>query len=286
MRGHAAFLGLICATLIIVSAAQAQVTAPRPVRIVSLNPCLDVTLVELVSEDRIAALSHYARDAYGSSVDQALAARVPITYETAEEIMALMPDLVLTSRHSSLATRNALSRMHIHTELFDVPDTIDGSIADIRRMASLVGEVDQGEALVTRINDALSNLSQARDQRLTALIFQPNGFSPGAGTMANDLLERGGFENATTRLGLKRWGNMPLEWLLADPPRVLLSGAHQGGASFAQKLLVHPALRALEPRMTRARYDQKLLYCGGPVIIAASRALAEAYVQASTGAAR
>ncbi len=245
----------------------------RPQHIVSLSPCLDVTLIELVSEDRIAALSHYARNSYSSNVDAAIAARLPITYETAEEIMALAPDLVLTSRHSALATRNALDQLHIHTELFDVPDSIDGSIADIRRMGELVGESARADALIEKIHQALDDLTPQSDKRVLALIFQPNGFSPGMGTMPHDLLTRAGFENATARLGLKRWGNMALEWVIADPPQVLLSGAHDGGVSFAQKLLTHPALRALEPQMMRAHYEQKLLNCGGPVLITAAHAL-------------
>jgi iron complex transport system substrate-binding protein len=257
----------------------ANVEAAPPQRIVSLNPCLDVELVELVAPERIAALSHYAHNPRASSVEPKLAASLPITYETAEEIMALSPDLVLASRHTEPATRAALAQLAIRTELFDVPQNIEASLTEITRLAGLVEAQEKGDALVARIRTALDTLAPIdtpQPQPILALIFQPNGFAPGKGTLPDELLTRAGFENATARLGYRQWGNMPLELVLADPPRVLLSGAHQGGASFAQRMVTHPAFQALGARMVRAPYEQKLLYCAGPVLIAAAKALTDA----------
>src|SRR4051812_31262069 len=104
MRVPAVILGLGLAL------SSAALAAPK--RIVSLNPCLDAALVALADRDQIAAVSHYARDPYSSSIPQ-IAATLPITYETAEEIIALSPDLVLVSGHSAAPTRNALARLGI-----------------------------------------------------------------------------------------------------------------------------------------------------------------------------
>ena len=54
-------LAPLLAALWLASGAQAGEPA-HPMRIVSLNMCVDSIVVELVSHDRIAALSHYARD--------------------------------------------------------------------------------------------------------------------------------------------------------------------------------------------------------------------------------
>ena len=89
----------------------------EPRRVVSLNPCLDTMLAHLADRRQIAALSHYARQPQGSTIAQ-IARTLPFTYESAEEVVALRPDLVLTARHSSPATRAALSRLQIRTELF------------------------------------------------------------------------------------------------------------------------------------------------------------------------
>ncbi|KAK0340115.1 hypothetical protein LTR94_031828, partial [Friedmanniomyces endolithicus] len=76
-------------------------------RVVSLNACLDAILVHVADRGQIVALSHYAREPVGSTISE-VAKTLPFTWETAEEVIALRPDLVLTSRHSALATRNAL----------------------------------------------------------------------------------------------------------------------------------------------------------------------------------
>jgi len=88
-----------------IGAAQAEVH-----RVVSLNPCLDVILVNVADRDQIAALSHFSRDKNTSTIAD-LAATFPMSRESAEEVISFSPDLVLTSRHSSLATRNALRRV-------------------------------------------------------------------------------------------------------------------------------------------------------------------------------
>jgi len=110
---------------------------PEPKRIVSMNLCLDSVLVELVPHEHILALSQYARDPWRSTIAD-VAAKLPYTNETAEEVVALRPDLVLAGRHSAIATRNALKRVGVRFELFDVPESIDESTEQIRRLATLL----------------------------------------------------------------------------------------------------------------------------------------------------
>jgi iron complex transport system substrate-binding protein len=70
---------------------------------------------------------------------------------------------------------------------------------------------------------------------------------------------------------------VPLEQIVADPPDVLLSGVTRPGApSRAESLLRHQALAHLADRMRRETFPQKLLFCGGPVLIQTAQALAQA----------
>ncbi len=255
-----------------IGAAQAEVR-----RVVSLNPCLDVILVNVADRDQIAALSHFSRDKNTSTIAD-LAATFPMSRESAEEVISFSPDLVLTSRHSSLATRNALRRVDIKTELFTEPQAVAESIAQVRTVAALVNRVDRGEALVARIEAALAAAAPAPEApRLSALIFQSNGFSTGGDTLVNEMLGRTGFTNVANRYGLTGWGNIPLERIIADPPQVLLAGAIVADMpTWADRILRHPALRDMEGRMKRATFPDRLLFCGGPVLIESARALAAA----------
>ena len=256
----------------VVGTAQAEVR-----RVVSLNPCLDVILVNVADREQIAALSHFSRDKNTSTISD-LAATFPMSRESAEEVISFSPDLVLTSRHSSLATRNALRRVEITTELFSEPKSVAESIAQVRTIAALVNRVERGEDLIARIEAALAAAAPAPDApHLSALIFQSSGFSTGGDTLVNEMLGRTGFINVANRYGLKGWGNIPLERVIADPPQVLLAGAMLADVpTWADRIVRHPALRDMESRMKRATFPDRLIFCGGPVLIEAARALAAA----------
>ena len=246
-------------------------------RIVSLNPCLDAVLVHVADRSQIAALSHYSRNPQQSSIAE-VARTYPIIYESAEEVIALRPDVVLTAAHSSPATRAALERLHIHAEVFKVPNSWADNQAQIRKIAALCGHPERGEALIAKVEAAMAKAAPPSGTRpVTALVFQPNGFAAGHGTLVDEMMRRAGFVNVAERYGLKKWGNVSLERLLDDPPEVLLAGqAAPNATTWAEHILNHPALASIAPRMTRAVFPERLLYCGGPGLIDTSAALATA----------
>ena len=283
MWGFVRTFSLICGVVVFLLG-----TAPasaEPSRIVSLNPCLDAVLVQVADRAQIAAVSHYARDPHASSIAD-IAADLPITYETAEEVIARSPDLVMTSRHSAIATRNALARLGIKTILFDVPDTVAASQDQIREVAALVGHPERGAALVDRIDQALAEAKPRSDAPpLSAALIEPNGFSVGAETLSDELLRRTGFENVAARYGVGRSGLVPLEKLIANPPSVLFLGQPEGATpEWAERVVRHPAMRRLSGRVVRAEFPQKLMYCGGAVLIEGASILAQARLRATAGA--
>jgi iron complex transport system substrate-binding protein len=275
-----ALCALLCAGLSLGSVA--SVTA-APTRIVSLNPCLDAMLVELVPPERIAAISHYSRNPWDSTIAD-LAHTLPIIYETAEEVVALKPDLVVTGLYSAATTRNALEHVGIRVELFDIPTTIEQSHDQIRRLAALLEEPERGEALIARIDAAIAKARPpARTPRLSAAVYQPGGYTAGAKTITNDLMQVAGLQNLPTQYGMEQHLPIALEDLLRSPPDILLVGETTRGApTQAERIVHHRALRALEDRMTRYEYPARLLYCAGPTIIPALAALANARDKALT----
>lgn len=271
LRRRTVITGLAC-TL----AAPARPAEPRPQRIVSLNTCLDAALVDVADATQIAAISHYARDPQTSTIAER-ARSLPITFESAEEIIALKPDLVLGSRHSAPATRAALTRFGVRLETFTVPDTVAQSLAQVERIASLSGNEARGKALVERVEAALRAALPGDERRPAALVVQARGFAAGEGTLVDEMLKRTGFTNAANRYGLKKWGNVTLEALLDDPPDLLLAGERAAEMpSWAERILQHPVLRSVAGRMRRAIFPERLFYCGGPVLLQTASVLSNA----------
>ncbi len=237
---------------------------PREPRIVSINPCVDAVLMQVADPAQIAGISHYSQDPRATSIPIALASRFKATSGTAEEVVALAPDIVLSGSHVSPATTLALQRMHIRFMQYPVPTTVEESVAQVRAIAAIVGHPARGEALADAIDRAARPVAGAR---IPALIWQAGGLVPGSGTLADDLLTRGGFRNMSATYGLKQWDVLPLEFLIARPPRVLLSvGAAETGTD---RLTSHPAVARLARRIAVAPYPSRLLSCGGPTIVAA-----------------
>jgi iron complex transport system substrate-binding protein len=270
---RAAAAGLAAGVL--AGAAQAAAPPAGPKRIISLNPCLDVILAHVADRGQIVALSHWSHDLETSSLGP-VGLSFPFTHESAEEVVALLPDLVLTGRHSSAAARAALARLGVRTELFAAPNTVEESLAQVREIARAVGRPQRGEALVARIRAALAAAAPAPGEpRLSALVYQAGGFAAAKGALMDDMLTRTGFDNAATRYGLKRTGDVPLERVIADPPDVLLAGPQRPGApTWADRVLNHPALSHVRGRMRRAVFPQRLTFCGGPVLIETAAMLA------------
>lgn len=252
------------AALAILLGLGASGAAARQPRIVSINPCLDAVLLQVADPQQIAGISHYSQDPRATSVDVALARRFTATSGTAEEVVALRPDMVLTGPHVAPSTIAALTRMHIRLVKYTVPETVAESEAQVRDIATIAGHPERGEALAARIAAAARPLGLSP---VPAVIWQSGGLVPGSGTLSDELLRRAGFRNMSAAYGLKKWDVLPLEYLVAQPPRVLLSVA--AAEVGADRLARHPALSRLAQRIIVAPYPTRLMNCGGPTIIAA-----------------
>src|SRR5205085_1169579 len=105
-------------------------------------------------------------------------------------------------------------------------------------LAALAGHPARGEALLARIAAALA-ATRYDGTRVTALLWQEGGIVPGEDTLIARLLAHTGFASHSAARGLGQGAYLPLEQVLADPPAVVLAA---GG----ERMLTHPALRALE----------------------------------------
>jgi len=241
-------------------------------RVVSINPCVDAVLMQVADPAQIAAISHYSQDERATSIPLEQARRFAATSGTAEEVVALAPDIVIAGSHVAPSTISALHRMNIPLIQIGVPESIDESSAQVRTIAAAIRQPARGEALVARIDDTVRAASVSSAAPPGALIWQGGGLVPGDGTLASELLRVTGFRNLSADYGLKQWDVLPLEYMVAKPPQVLLSvGAHDR----SDRMLGHPVLAGLKQQIAVRRYPEKLLHCGGPTIIDAVGHLAQ-----------
>lgn len=245
--------------------------------IVSTNPCADAILMEIAPHDRIAAISHYSHDPEASSISPALARRFHATAGTAEEVVALRPDLVIFGSFEPAASRNAFARAGIRTLAVDVPATLAEARAQVMSIAEAIGEPARGQALVARIDAAArATAAPPGTAPVPALLWHGGGLVSGAGTLDDSLMRHAGFRNAAADYGLAFTGYLPLEQVVAHPPAVMLAPPAARGTD-AESRMRTMRERALARASTtvQADYPERLSWCAGPVVIPALTRLAE-----------
>ncbi|MBM3595181.1 MAG: iron ABC transporter substrate-binding protein, partial [Alphaproteobacteria bacterium] len=129
---------------------EARQAAARPT-IVSLNPCSDAVLAEVARPGQLLAISHYSHSAASSSMDLAEARRFRAVSGSAEEVLALHPDLVVADPFLAPATRTALARQGIRVVSLPIARSVDESRAQVLELARLAENEAAGRALDRRI---------------------------------------------------------------------------------------------------------------------------------------
>ena len=97
----------------------------------------------------------------------------------------------------------------------------------------------------------------------------------GAGTLADSVMRAAGLRNLAAELGLSGQTPLPLEFLIAHRPDIVILPARLSDApSLADLAGGHPALRALTGTRFGRFVPAGAWACGGPFVIEAVRALA------------
>ncbi|MCJ2178884.1 helical backbone metal receptor [Novosphingobium album (ex Hu et al. 2023)] len=251
--------------------------APAPAgahpTVVSLNPCTDAILAEVTAPGQLLAISHYSHDPASSSMDLGKARRFRAVSGSVEEVAALSPDVVVAGSFLAPATRQALQDLGIRVVTMAMPADIAESEAQVRELARMTGNPDAGSGLVNAMQQALSAAAAPAGQApVPALVWESGGIVAGDGTLIADLLKHAGFTNGAAARGLSQADFLPLERVLADPPKVIFAVGNP--QSEEDRMLRHPALKALKGT-ERAPLNSALLWCGGPTIPRALARLSE-----------
>lgn len=271
MRRSRSTAGLICAIAAAAclaggaTARQAPPTpAGRPLRIVSMNVCVDQYLMLLADPGQIVALSRFARDPTMSYYADR-ARRLPVSRSTVEEILALRPDLVFASPYRSRGALAPLEKNGARILEIGGADRFEEAVAQIRTVAAAVGHVDRGEAIVSHMRRDLAEVEARPKARGVAAYYQRRGYLTGEGTLVDEMMVKAGLTNLAAKQGLGALAHLPLEAIVQARPDFLIieeDAARQSDNGTA--MLFHPALDRVVPPARRLVIPQSMTVCSGP----------------------
>jgi len=261
---HGSHVAALAALLFVVPVAGKA--ADQPHRIVSAFLCTDEYVFRLVPRERIAALSYLAADTH--PVVSTIADRVkgiPLVHETAEEVLSLHPDLVVTYAGTAVKMQQQLRRVGV--PVLEVPWA--QSLADVRRITRMLGnrfdESERANGLLTEMDTRLADAKRkAASPPVRTLVYEANGYVT-AGGVSDEILSAAGLQNMAPRLSLTRSGTLPVESVLTVSPELLiLNDNGRLPPARANLVLSHPALAALRGHALVTRFALTPLLCPGP----------------------
>jgi iron complex transport system substrate-binding protein len=259
-------------------AAAAEADLPS---VASINLCADQLVLIIAEPAQIRTVSWLAADPHESMLDQE-ARRYPLNYGSAEEILRFAPDVVIAGNFTSVFTR-ALLRDLGYTVIDLAPEN---SIADIERNIEIVGaalqRTERAALVIKEMQTQVAAFAASRRSEFaTAVVVRPGGFTVGAHTLADELMQLAGLRNIVAESGLDRWGSLSMETLLRSTPELLIqTGYRREQPSLANLVLEHAALTNFAATTATVTVPAKFWSCGLPaslysveVLQAARRAL-------------
>ncbi len=234
-----------------------------PKRIVSLSPCADQYLLELADPGQIVALNRFVHDPM-ISWGWRKAARYPGIRGSAEEMLTLKPDLVLTSGFGTAAARAVLKSRGV--KVIDLPwdDSFDSIERTTRLVAAEIGHPERGEALIASMRARLKALGPPPGNGRVAAYYQRRGYLTGQGTLIDEMMRRAGLVNLATKLGRPMLSRLSIEEMAVARPDVLFVENGRVVQDKGTEMLQHPLLARTIPASRRIDIPEALTTCGGP----------------------
>lgn len=272
LRRAALFAGvaLLAGTAAWSAAAAPKEQTGKPRRIVSLNLCADQLVLALADRSQIAGLTrNAARPDMSAEADRAAGLR--ILGQSAEEILAIAPDLVIGMPARRSTAVGVLKGQNYRMVDLQSADRLGDIFASIRTTARAVGQPERGEAMLAGMQRDLAGIPALGKGRIAAY-YQRRGFMTGTGTLIDDVMVRAGLVNLAGKLGKPALSQLSLEEMVAaQPDFIIVESATDHVTDQGTEMLHHPALRGI-PRIS---LPQAWTVCGSPAYVRAVRSIGQ-----------
>ena len=218
-------------------------------------------LVSLVEPPRIAGIGKFAYDTDYSNIEQ-FAATIPAESisRDAEQIISLDPDLVIVSAFAPIEFIEQLETVGMTVVQTQFDEAI-GSLADnVRLMAYMLGEVEQGERLIEQVQRRLRFVEETigtvadEDKPGVIMLGYLSKWTGGTGTSNEDIINRAGGINLPSQEfeGFQEIGDEAVVFM--NPAVILLEANEIRDNAALDTFLNSPALTLVDAIENRQVY--------------------------------
>ncbi len=211
--------------------------------VISLDSCSDQLVLALADDDQIIALSRDSRGAFSYYKERAQA--FPQHFGTAEEILLMRPDLVLSTGAGDPGLAVMLEDLGIRVISTGLPATIEEALEDLSEVGAVLGQAEKADLLRAKAKATLEDLKAGRRLEQDALYVSPSGITTGSGTFLHQTIELAGLNNLLADEGIKGWSSFMVEQFIQLSPDVLITSFFDSrvGQQMSWRFAEHPAMR-------------------------------------------
>ncbi len=230
--------------------------AEKPVRVLNYALWLDDIVLGLVPPEQLVGIDHLADDPNSSNIVE-IAEKIPVKLNqpSAEQVIALHPDVVFLDAGKDAAVAETLRDLGIHVVACQKPRTADEVRAAVQLVAAALGEEEKGTALIAAY-DAECQALAARvaeippAERKTVLVISMSPTFGSKGGLFDHLCTMAGVRNGAAEIGLTAGQALTKEHILAVNPDVLIVPVWNDHGSydiekFNREYLDDPALQTV-----------------------------------------
>lgn len=164
----------------------------RPERIISLVPSQTELLFHLGLADRMVGVTKFCIHPNDAKKKETIGGTKKFNFE---KIRALRPDLIIGNKEENYLDGIETLAREFPVWMSDIY-TLEDALQMIDRLGQLLSCEEQAGRLVRRINEAFDVFSAVRRGRALYLIWRNPYMAVGFHTFIDDMLKRGGFQNA------------------------------------------------------------------------------------------
>ena len=242
-------------------------------------------LVELVPPERVVALPETAREwsVLAARASDGWSALPVLGAFSAEEILALAPDLVLVQSWLGANTIETLERKGVPVLDLPLPEDWEGILETIRTLGAILDANDRAETLIGDLESRRKKLASREHPPRSALCYSnwgAGGTTAGRGSTGDLILALAGLHNAAADAGLRGNPAIDKETILELSPDIFVVATISAGTGSPSSdyLEQDPELAAL-PAIREGRVvtlPQHLFSTASHLVLDAAEALADA----------
>lgn len=210
----------------------------KPEKILTLGMGTDGIVLGLVPPERLVSINSLADDPCSSNiVDLAKRVKNKHRYLSAEQAMALQPDVVITYDWTKPEQINTMRDLGMKVIVLKGPRTIEDIKRNITTIATVLKEQEKGAKLIAAMDMELDKLSTKLCERgdthkrrvLLLSLMQTYG---GKGCLYDDLCSRAGVINCLSEAGLSNGQALTKEMIVKIDPELIIMPVYNDHNTF------------------------------------------------------